>query len=151
MILTGGAEQSAGIGFAIPINTAKAVLDDLVKLGQVRRPALGVRTLPVGPQLADQLALGADSGLLIQQVVPGSSADHAGLRGGNERAYVGFSPILIGGDLIVAVDGQDVQDTMELSHVMQKHRAGDVVTVTVYRGKKRIDIKVTLAEARETA
>ncbi|HWZ44749.1 MAG TPA: trypsin-like peptidase domain-containing protein [Candidatus Saccharimonadales bacterium] len=151
MIFTGGAEQSAGIGFAIPINTAKAVLDDLVKLGQVRRPALGVRTLPVGPQLAGELALGADSGLLIQQVVPGSSADRAGLRGGNERAYIGFSPILIGGDLIVAVDGQDVQDTVELSHVMQKHHTGDVITVTVYRAKKRIDIKVTLGEARETA
>jgi len=152
MILTGGAEQSAGIGFAIPINTAKAVLDDLVKLGEVRRPTLGVRTLPVGPQLADQLGVPADSGgLLIQQVVPGSAAEHAGLRGGNERAYVGFSPILIGGDLIVAVDGQDVHDTMELSHVMQKHRAGDTVTITIYRGKKRMDVKLTLGEAREVA
>src|SRR5215813_7568860 len=71
MILTGGAEQSAGIGFAIPINTAKAVLNDLVTLGRVRRPALGVRTLPIGPELADQLGLAADSGLLIVQIVPG--------------------------------------------------------------------------------
>ena len=151
MIFTGGAEQSAGIGFAIPINTAKAVLDDLVKLGQVRRPTLGVRTLPVGPQLADQLGLGADSGLLIQQVVSGSSAERAGLRGGSERAYLGMTPIVIGGDLIVAVDGQDVQDTMELSHVMQKHRSGDTVTVTIYRAKKRMEIKVVLGEARGSA
>ncbi|MBZ5521336.1 MAG: trypsin-like peptidase domain-containing protein [Acidobacteriia bacterium] len=152
MILTGGAEQSAGIGFAIPINTAKAVLDDLVKLGEVRRPTLGIQPLPIGPQLGEQLGLPADSGgLLIQQVVPGSSAERAGLRGGTERAYVGMTPILIGGDLIVAIDGQDVQDAMELAHVMQKHHVGDTVTVTIYRGKKRMEIKVVLGEARQTA
>src|SRR5207302_5996093 len=72
MILTGGAEQSAGIGFAIPINTAKAVLDDLVSIGRVRRPTLGIIPLPIGLELADQLGLAADSGLLIIQVVPGS-------------------------------------------------------------------------------
>jgi S1-C subfamily serine protease len=147
MILTGGAEQSAGIGFAIPINTAKAVLNDLVTLGRVRRPAFGVRTLPIGPELADQLGLAADSGLLIVQVVPGSAAERAGLRAGTERAYLGNSPIMIGGDLIVAVDGQEIQDQQELSHAMQNHRAGDTVTVTIYRGKKRMDVRVTLGEA----
>jgi S1-C subfamily serine protease len=147
MILTGGAEQSAGIGFAIPINTAKAVLNDLVTLGRVRRPTLGVRTLPIGPELADQLGLAADSGLLIIQVVQGGGADRAGLRAGTERAYLGNTPIMIGGDLIVAVDGQEIQDQQDLSHAMQNHRAGDTVTVTIYRGKTRMDIKVTLGEA----
>ncbi len=151
MILTGGAEQSAGIGFAIPINTAKAVLDDLVSLGRVRRPSLGIIPLPIGPELADQLGLAADSGLLIVQVVPESSADRAGLRAGNQRAFLENVPIMIGGDLIVAIDGQPVQDSQDLSHVMQKHRAGDTITVTIYRGKKKLDIRVTLGEARETA
>jgi S1-C subfamily serine protease len=151
MILTGGAEQSAGIGFAIPINTAKAVLDDLVSLGRVRRPSLGIIPLPIGPELADQLGLAADSGLLIVQVLPGSSADRAGLRAGNQRAFLENVPIMIGGDLIVAIDGQPVQDSQDLSHVMQKHRAGDTITVTIYRGKKKLDIRVTLGEARETA
>jgi S1-C subfamily serine protease len=146
MILTGGAEQSAGIGFAIPINTAKAVLDDLIHLGHARWPSLGVRTLPIGPDLADQLGLAADSGLLIIQVTPGSAADRAGLRAGNERAFLGNVPIMIGGDLIVAVDGQEMQDQQDLSHMMQKHRAGDTVTVTIYRGKKRMDVRVTLGE-----
>src|SRR5947209_19893584 len=72
--------QSAGIGFAIPINTAKAVLNDLVTIGRVRRPALGIRTIPISSELADQLGLAADYGLLIVQVVPGGSADNAGLR-----------------------------------------------------------------------
>lgn len=151
MILTGGAEQSAGIGFAIPVNTAKAVLDDLVHLGRVRRPELGVATLPIGPELADQMGLAADSGLLVLQVIPGSAADRAGLRGGTERAYLGNTAITLGGDLIVAIDGQPIEDQQELSHVMQNHRAGDVVTVTVYRGKRKMEIKVALGENRGTA
>src|SRR5882672_7233973 len=151
MILTGGAEQSAGIGFAIPINTAKAVLDDLVSLGRVRRPELGVRSIPIGPELAGEMGLAADSGLLIVQVVPGSAAERAGLRGGNERAYVGNTPIMLGGDLIVAIDGQPIADQQDLPHVMQNHRAGDEVTVTVYRGKKRMDVKVVLGEAKGAA
>lgn len=151
MILTGGVEQSAGIGFAIPINTAKAVLDDLVHLGRARYPSLGVRTLPIGPQLADDLGLAADSGLLVVQVVEGSAADRAGLRAGSERAYIGNTPINLGGDLIVAVDGEPLTDQQELSHVMQKHRAGDTVTVTIYRGKKKMDVKVVLGENKGTA
>src|SRR2546425_3598812 len=141
--------QSAGIGFAIPINTAKAVLNDLVTLGRVRRPALGVRTIPITPELADQMGLPADYGLLVVQVVPGGAADRAGLRGGNERAYLGNTPITTGGDLIVAIDGQDVQDQQDLSHVMNNHRAGDSVRVTIYRGKRKMDVNVTLGEARE--
>jgi S1-C subfamily serine protease len=151
MILTGGVEQSAGIGFAIPINTAKAVLDDLVHLGRVRRPEMGVRTIPIGPELADQMGLAADSGLLIVEVVPGSAAERAGLRGGTERAYLGNTPIMIGGDLLVAIDGQPLEDQQDLSHVMQNHRSGDTVTVTVYRGKKRMDFKLVLGEARGVA
>jgi len=148
MILTGGVEQSAGIGFAIPINTAKAVLDDLVHLGRVRRPELGVRTIPIGPELADQMGLAADSGLLVVQVVPGSAAERAGIHAGTERAYIGNIPITLGGDLIIAVDGQPIEEQQDLSHVMQNHRSGDTVTVTVYRGKRRIDVKAVLGEAR---
>src|SRR6478609_6384089 len=127
--------QSAGIGFAIPINTAKAVLNDLVTLGRVRRPALGIVTIPISPDIADQLGLAADYGLLIVRAVPGGAADRAGLRGGSERAYLGNQPIMIGGDLITAIDGQDVQDQQELSRVMNGHRAGDTIRVTIYRGK----------------
>src|SRR5258708_1087894 len=149
MIFTGGAEQSAGIGFAIPINTAKAVLSDLVSIGRVRRPTLGIVPLPIGPELAGELGLAADSGLLIMQVVPGSAADKAGLHAGTERAYIGNVPVMLGGDLIVAVEGQEVQDQQDLSHVMQNHRAGDTVTVTIYRGKKRMEVKVVLGETRD--
>jgi S1-C subfamily serine protease len=141
--------QSAGIGFAIPINTAKAVLNDLLTLGRVRRPALGVVTLPISPDIADELGLASDYGLLIVRVTPGGSAERAGLRGGTERAYLGNMPIMIGGDLIVALDGQEVQDQQQLSRIMNNHRAGDAVKVTIYRGKKKMEVDVTLGEARE--
>jgi S1-C subfamily serine protease len=141
--------QNAGIGFAIPINTAKAVLNDLVTLGRVRRPAIGVRTIPISPELAEQMGLASDYGLLIVQVVPGGAADRAGLKGGTERAYLGNIPIMLGGDLIVAIDGHDVQDQQDLGQFMNDHRAGDTVKVTIYRGKRKMDVNVTLGEARE--
>ncbi len=140
--------QSAGIGFAIPINTAKAVLNDLVSYGRVRRPSLGVEVLPISPELAQEIGLSADHGLLIMRVVPGGAADQAGLRGGSDRAYLGNMPILLGGDLIVAIDGQPVEDTQDLSHVMTQHKAGDTATVTVFRGRRKMDVRVTLGEAR---
>jgi S1-C subfamily serine protease len=141
--------QSAGIGFAIPINTAKAVLNDLVTLGRVRRPALGVRTIPIDPELASEMGLAADYGLLIVQTVPGGAADHAGLRGGSERAYLGNTPIMIGGDLIVQIDGEKVETQQDLAQVMNKHRAGDTVKITVYRGKKKMEVSVSLGEVRD--
>ncbi|HWR17070.1 MAG TPA: trypsin-like peptidase domain-containing protein [Terriglobales bacterium] len=149
MIFTGGAEQSAGIGFAIPINTAKAVLNDLVTFGRVRRPTLGIRPLPIGPELADQMGLAQDYGVLIMQVIPGGAAERAGLKGGTQRALLGNTPIMIGGDLIVAIEGEDVEDMQDLSRLMNKYKAGDTVTVTIYRGKRKMDVKVTLGEARE--
>jgi S1-C subfamily serine protease len=141
--------QSAGIGFAIPINTAKAVLNDLVTLGRVRRPALGVSTIPVDPDLADQLGLAADYGLLIVQVVRGGAAERAGLHGGDQHAYLGNTPIMIGGDLIIAINGEKVEDQQDLAQIMNKHRAGDAVHVTIYRGKKKLQVEVTLGEVRE--
>lgn len=141
--------QSAGIGFAIPINTAKAVLNDLVTLGRVRRPALGIRTIPISPELAEDMGLASDYGLLVVQTVPGGAADRAGLRGGSERAYLGNTPITLGGDLIVAIDGQRVKDQQDLAHVMNSHRSGDTVRVTFYRGKKKMEVGVTLGEARQ--
>jgi S1-C subfamily serine protease len=141
--------QSAGIGFAIPINTAKAVLNDLLTSGRVRRPALGMHSIPISPELAEQMGLAADYGLLIVDVTPGGAAERAGLHGGTERAFLGNTPIKLGGDLIVAIDDQRVQDEQDLAQIMNNHRAGDTVRVTIYRGKRKMDVSVTLGEARE--
>ena len=149
MIATGGSNQSAGIGFAIPINTAKAVINDLITIGRVRRPSLGVRSLPIGPELAQELGLPADYGVLIVETVPGGAADRAGLRGGNQRAYIGNIPLMIGGDLIIAIEGEQITDQQDLSNAMNRHKAGDTVTITVYRGKRKLDVRVVLGEMRE--
>jgi S1-C subfamily serine protease len=150
MIASNGADQSSGIGFAIPINTAKAVLADLLKYGRVKRPSLGIVSFAIGPDLASQMGLSADSGVLIQRVLPGGAAERAGLHGGNEQAYVGNTPIMLGGDLIIAIDGQDVTDPQDINAIMEKHQAGDTVSVTIVRGQRRMTIKLILGEARDS-
>ena len=142
------AEQNSGIGFAIPVNTAKAVLGDLTRYGHVRRPSLGIQSYPIGPDLAQAMDLSADYGVLIQKVVPGGAAERAGLRGGTQQRYLGNQPIMIGGDLIVAIDGQQVADPQDINAIMDKHQAGDTVSVTVVRGRRQITVKLVLGEAK---
>ncbi len=151
MIASNGADQSSGIGFAIPINTAKAVLSDLTRYGHPNRPSLGIYSFAIGPDLADQMGLGNNAGVLIQKVIPGGAADRAGLHGGNEQAYVGNTPIMVGGDLIVAIDGQEVEDTQDINAIMDKHQAGDTVSLTVIRGHRKMTIKLMLGEAHDTS
>ena len=141
---------NAGVGFAIPINAAKSVLNDLVQYGRVRRPTLGIRPLPVPMtrELAEQLDLPRDEGVLVMQVVPGSAAARAGIQGGHEKVYYGNYEIIIGGDLLVEVDGQDVKSVQDLAHVMNNHRSGDTVEVVYYHGKKRTSARVVLDEAK---
>jgi S1-C subfamily serine protease len=149
MIASNGADQSSGIGFAIPINTAKAVLADLTRYGRVKRPSLGIDTYAIGPDLASQMGLAVDSGVLVQTVAHGGAAERAGIHGGNQQAYVGNTPILLGGDLIVAVDGHEVTDPQDINALMDKHQAGDTISVTLYRGRRQITLKLILGEARD--
>ncbi len=147
MIASNGADQSSGIGFAIPINTAKAVLDDLTKFGKVRRPVLGISGFPVDPDLAAQMGLLPESGVLVEKVIPGGAAESAGIRGGNEKAYLGNTEVRIGGDLIVAIDGEEITNSQDVNAIMDKHKAGDMVSVTIIRGKKKFTIKLRLGDS----
>jgi len=140
--------QSSGIGFAIPINTAKAVLQDLTKYGRVRRPSLGIVSFPIGPDLAEQMGLAANAGVLVQKVIPGGAAEQAGIHGGTQQAYVGNTPILLGGDLIVAIDGQEITDPQDVNALMDKHQSGDTILVTLFRAHKQIKLKLILGEAQ---
>ena len=149
LIATGGADQGSGIGFAIPVDTIKAVLSDYAKYGRVRRPSLGIASLAIGPDLAQQMGLPADYGVLIERVLPNGAAEHAGLHGGSQRAYLGFRPIVLGGDLIVAIDGQEVTSKRDLSNALNEHHAGDTIDVTVFRGQRRMNMKVTLSDATQ--
>ena len=153
LIATGneGVEQNAGIGFAIPIDTAKAVLGDFQKYGRVRRPSLGIVSLPIDPGLAAQIGLPVDYGVLIQRTLPNGAAERAGLHGGSEVALYGNIQIYLGGDLIVGIDDQEVTSTQDISDIMNRHQTGDIVTVTFYRGRRKMTTRVTLGEAREQA
>jgi S1-C subfamily serine protease len=151
LIANNGADQSSGIGFAIPVNTAKAVIADFAKYGRVRRPSLDIATLAIGPDIAQQIGLAADYGVLIQRVLPGGAAEKAGLHGGTQRAgYLGNTPVMTGGDLIVAMDGQEISNAQDLAASMNSHRAGDTVTLTIFRGRKRMDVTVKLNDATDT-
>ena len=149
LIANNGADQSSGIGFAIPVNTAKAVIADFAKYGRVRRPSLDISIFAIGPDTAQQIGLPVDYGLLIERVLPGGAAEKAGLRGGTQRVYQGNEPVMLGGDLIVAMDGREIAAPQDLSEVMNEHQAGDVVTLTVFRGRKKMDVKVTLSDATD--
>ena len=145
----GGADQSAGIGFAIPISTAKAVLEDFMRYGRARRPSLDIVSLPIGPDEAEQIGLPADFGILIERVLPDGAAQRAGLRGGNQLAYKGNTQVMLGGDLIVGFDGQEITAEQDLTNALNAHHAGDTVVLTIYRGRQRMTIKVILSDAKE--
>ena len=142
-------QGNIGIGFAMPINRAKTMLDEFQKNGKISQPApLGIRTMYVAGDLADELRLPASGGLLIQSVEQGSAAEDAGLRGPNQRAIVGGRyQIYIGGDFITAVDGQAVTGNETLQRAMAKKRGGDTLELTVIRNGKSQTLKVHLAEA----
>jgi S1-C subfamily serine protease len=82
------------------------------------------------------------------QVVPGSAAARAGIQGGNQRVYYGNYEIVIGGDLIVEIDGKEVKDNQDIAHLMNNHRSGDPVNIVFYHGKKRMTARVQLDEAK---
>ncbi len=142
--LSGG---NMGIGFAIPANTIKRVVNDLIKEGRVVRPWFGVDGYSLNPELASALDLPVSSGLLVARVYRGSSADSAGIRGANEIALLYNERILIGGDIITAVEGKSIGSREELALALESRRPGDTVRVTLYRGRSKMQINVTLAEA----
>jgi len=149
LIANNGADQSSGIGFAIPVNTAKAVIADFAKYGRVRRPSLDIAIFAIGPDTAAQIGLPVDYGLLIERVLPGGAAEKAGLRGGTQRVYQGNEPVMLGGDLIVAMDGREIAVPQDLSEAMNAHQAGDEVALTIFRGRKKMDVKVKLSDATD--
>jgi S1-C subfamily serine protease len=137
---------TAGIGFAIPINTAKLIANDLMTEGKVRRAYLGVRTIPVAGWLAEALDLPVQDGLLVEQTTKGSPAAAAGIHGGDKMARAGMRTIMIGGDVIVGIEGQKVSNQFDIDYILNRKRPGDTVTVTLYRGGKKLDMPVKLGE-----
>lgn len=133
-----------GIGFAIPVNQVRLIVADLLKEGRVLRPELGVATLPLNSRVAEILNLPVGQGLLVLSVVPGSSAERAGIRGGDQVAIVGRYRIPIGGDILTVADGDPLESSEDLKHKIEIKRPGDTVKLTLYRSGKKMDLNVRL-------
>jgi len=137
---------TAGIGFAIPINTAKRIAHDLITDGRVHQAFLGVETIPINESFAEALGLPAQEGLLVQTTSRGGPAAEAGIRGGDRVAQAGMRRFYIGGDVLTAIDGQKIANRVDVDLMLNKKRPGDEVTVTLFRGGKKMDVKVKLGE-----
>ncbi|OLE50761.1 MAG: hypothetical protein AUG51_26405 [Acidobacteria bacterium 13_1_20CM_3_53_8] len=137
---------TAGIGFAIPINSAKRIAHDLMTEGRVHRAFLGVQTIPVAGSLAEALDLPAQEGLLVETASKSGPAAAAGVRGGDRVVRAGMQRIAIGGDLIVAVDGQKVASPFDLDIILNRKRPGDTITLSIFRGGRKMDLPVKLGE-----
>ncbi|HUX67363.1 MAG TPA: trypsin-like peptidase domain-containing protein [Terriglobales bacterium] len=136
--------SNIGIGFAIPINSAKAVLQQLLTTGRVQTVSLGVQSYPVSPDVAQQLGLGVDHGLMVLGVRPGSLAARAGLRVGSQPGYIGNTPVRFGGDIILAANGEPLQDQGQLSNILLLQKPGSTVTLTVLRQGRQVQVPITL-------
>jgi S1-C subfamily serine protease len=137
---------TAGIGFAIPSNTARLIADELINQGRVRHAYLGVQVTELWPALAEALRAPVDEGLLVEVVTPNGPAASAGLHGGNRAVQAGMRRLLIGGDVIVGIDGHKISSQLDLNLVLNRKRPGDTITVTFYRGQQKLELRVTLGE-----
>ena len=142
---------SVGIGFAIPVNTAKKLLPQLIARGRASHPWLGVSGLDITPGLARTVSLPVKEGVMIAQVAPGGPAARAGLRGSQRRARVGNIMLTVGGDIIVALDGQKIATVDDLTAFLdEQKKAGDDVQVDVLRDGKAVSVVVKLGELPES-
>ncbi len=151
-IATGsGGEGSVGIGFAVPINTAKQVASQIIDNGSVEHAYLGIEGADLDSQLADVLNLDVDQGALVQKVTPGGPADQAGLEGGDATVSEDGQRVRAGGDVIVAADGQPVKSMDDLISVINSKQPGETITLEVVRDGSRQQIDVKLGDRPDDA
>jgi putative serine protease PepD len=140
---------SVGIGFAVPVNTAKRIVTDIMQYGRVRKPSLGISGIPLsrlGPQMIRTLELPVRDGIMVVKVAPGGSAEKAGIRGANEEVQVGRYIIPIGGDIITRIDGEQVRQQDDIDHVLNNKSVGDRVQIEVVRNGRPQTLAVQLSE-----
>ncbi len=145
-----GSEGNVGIGFAIPINTVRDVVAELKANGRVDHPYLGVVAHPITSRIANLFHLPADTGLLVERVIPGSGADRAGLRGGTDTAIVAGESYQLGGDLIVKAGGMSVTTTERLREIVAEHKPGQSLEVEYYRDGEQRTANVKLGRQPPT-
>jgi S1-C subfamily serine protease len=137
---------SVGIGFAVPVNTARLILPQLIEKGYVSYPWMGVRIYPVIPAMAEVLGLKVRRGAMIVETVPGGPADLAGLRGASRQIQAGNFVIPADGDVVAAFGGVTVESSDQLARMIRERRPGDVVVLKILRDGRFSDVKVRLGE-----
>ena len=142
--------SSAGVGFAIPVNTAKRIVSDLMKYGKVKRGSLNISAVQISSTLSRYIDLPVKEGLLVSEVDEKSNAYKAGLKGGTEAVrFTRTSQIFyIGGDIITAINGTPVSSSADYNSVLESTKPGDTAIVSVIRGSERIDLKIVLEEQK---
>jgi S1-C subfamily serine protease len=146
----GGESGNIGIGFAMPINKAKAMLEEYRTRGRIARPVLGLVTVFIEGDLAEELNLPRSGGLLVQQVESGSAAEEANIRGPRQSVVVGMYQLGVGGDLITEVEDRPVRSKSDLDNALARKRAGETLRLTILRNGRAVHVNVTLGEAPET-
>jgi S1-C subfamily serine protease len=140
---TGG---SVGIGFAVPVDTAKRVVPDLLRYGKVQRGWIDITPVQLFPALVRYAGLPVSEGILVSEVEPGSNAAAAGLRGGQQAVRYGRSVIRLGGDIIIEVDGSSIATLADLLGALEDNKPGEIVEVKVLRGKREQTLSVKLSD-----
>jgi S1-C subfamily serine protease len=135
-----------GLGFAVPINTAKNALEQLKSSGKVSYAWLGIQGQSITSDVATALNLKVDNGVLIAAVTQGGPAEKAGLKGGAQQSQLQGQTLTAGGDIITAIDGETVSGMEDLIAIINQHKPGDTVTLTVLSGGSSKDVDVTLTE-----
>jgi S1-C subfamily serine protease len=145
---TGG---NVGIGFAIPINTAREVVRQLKEDGEVEHAFLGITGTSITADIAGAVNLPVNKGVLVQEVVAGGPAEDAGIEGGTTSATVEGAQFRLGGDIIVKIDGEPIASMDDVIDIVNTAKPGDELTVTVLRGGDTEQVTVTLGERPASA
>ncbi|MBD0290000.1 MAG: PDZ domain-containing protein, partial [Thermoleophilia bacterium] len=149
-IATAGSEGNVGIGFAVPVNTVKKVVTDLMETGRVDHAYLGVSLQDIGPDVAKLFNVPTE-GVLIARVERGGPADKAGLRGGDTSVVVDGTSYILGGDVILEADGKKVESADALRSLIAAKSSGDRLGLTIRRGDEERDVTVTLGRQPRSA
>ncbi len=143
-IETGGASGNVGIGFAVPSNTVKNVVAQILRTGRVDRAYLGIRGQEIDADLAETYNLPVKAGILIESVATGSGAAKAGLEGGETQVVVAGETWVLGGDIVVAADGKRIVSIDQLRDAIAAHKPGEKISLEIYRDAKKTSVSVTL-------
>ncbi len=138
---------SVGVGFAVPVKTAKRVISDIQQYGRVRKATLGVFTYPLNQRIAGEFRYSVAEGLMVVDLVPDGAGAKAGLQRGSQGMRYGNSVIYPGGDVILEADGQAIKDRDDLNHVLNNKNVGDHVNLKILRNNRKLNVTVQLAES----